>query len=110
MCDSRTVNPSSDLEDVSVRALSNVTENGEYKMTASSMKPPTAEGKERLKWYWMPEQTPEDVLIIKFADTLSEVNGKVAGGCPHGAVELDDVDGVSEDPRESIEARVLAFW
>ncbi len=56
----------------------------------------------------MPEQKEDDVLIIKFADTAAEMDPHIAGGCPHVSFEAEGTE--NEEPRESIECRVLAFW
>lgn len=61
------------------------------------------------KWYWMPEQTPDDVLIIKIGDTQSEVENGIAGDIPHVSPVVNGVEDVQE-ARTSIEVRVLAFW
>ena len=60
------------------------------------------------QWYWIPEQKEAEVLIIKFADTAAETNTSIARCCPHGAAVVPGTEG--EEPRESIECRVLAFW
>lgn len=59
-------------------------------------------------WYCKPNQVPDDVLILKFADTWAEIDEGVAGGCAHCSPMLEGVD--NEEPRMSVEARVIAFW
>ena len=75
-------------------------------MASWGLLPPKEPSKQ--KWYWMPEQQPDELLIIKFADTAAEKNPSVAGGCPHLSPEIPGTE--DEEPRLSIEARVLAFW
>lgn len=80
---------------------------GDYLLEACAINAPE-EGDERVqKWYYVSEQQPDEVMLIKFADSESEVDPKVAVGCGHGSPE---VVGQYGDTRESVEARVLAFW
>ena len=53
------------------------------------------------RWYYAPEMTPDEVLLIKGWDSLDDGRARFT---PHGAFQLPDQD---EDaaPRESIEAR-----
>ena len=95
-----------DLCKMTYRALSDSNEDGEYIMEAYSALPPKQPNKQR--WYWMPEQRSNEVLIIKFADTASADNPDIAGGCPHASPIIPGTEG--EEARCSIEARVLAFW
>jgi hypothetical protein len=61
-------------------------------------------------WYWMPEQQPDEVLILKFADTAADSeHPEMAGGCLHGSPQIPGTEG-EEEARCSIECRVLAFW
>ena len=78
---------------------------GEYKIEAYSVKPAKDPSKQR--WFWVPEQTPDEVLVIKLADSEA-LKGRVAGSTPHGSpsVPCDE----KEDPRQSIEIRILALW
>ena len=55
------------------------------------------------------DQMPDDVLILKFADTLSERDSKVASMCAHCSPVVHGVR-EEEEPRMSVEARVMAFW
>lgn len=99
-----------DVVPTTYRALSDNSD-GEYLMEAWSIRPPKDDASaERQKWYWVPDQTPEEVLVIKFADTEAEKEpDRVAG---YGAHVSPIVEGTPDDsePRESIEARVIAFW
>jgi hypothetical protein len=78
---------------------------GDYLLEACSINAP--ERTEQQKWYYVSEQALDEVMLIKFADSESEVNPEVAKGCGHGSPE---VVGQKGDTRESVEARVLAFW
>lgn len=60
------------------------------------------------KWYWLPEQQADEVLFIKLADTQSEVDASVALGSPHVSLGLEGME--AEEPRNSIECRITAFW
>lgn len=60
------------------------------------------------KWYCKANQSPDDVLILKFADTASEYDPKIAAGCAHCSPTLFGKE--NEEPRMSVEARVMAFW
>jgi hypothetical protein len=61
------------------------------------------------RWYWIPEQDVDEVLVVKLFDSESQRRGSgVAGGTGHGSPELE----VEEDreARESVEVRALALW
>ena len=62
----------------------------------------------RAQFYWMPEQTPDDVLIFKFADTAAETDPTIAACSPHASPVILGTE--DEERRMSIECRVLAFW
>ncbi|THX10073.1 hypothetical protein D6D13_05583 [Aureobasidium pullulans] len=57
------------------------------------------------KWYWLPGQLPEEVLIFKSAESLKSS----APGIPHSGFYNPDVSS-EEAPRESIESRILVFY
>lgn len=94
------------LDPMEYRAPSSVTENGEFLLEAYNVLPPNDPKKHR--WYCMPEQKPNEVLFLKLADTASDGNPNVAGGCGHCAPLVKGRE--DEEPRESIETRVLAVW
>jgi hypothetical protein len=96
----------SDLALHEFRALSELTEEGEYMIEAVIATPP--KHPEKQKWYWMPEQKPDEVLMIKFADSESAVDSNVAGGCVHSSPVIPGTE--NEEPRQSVEVRVYAFW
>ncbi|KAF2769756.1 hypothetical protein EJ03DRAFT_351027 [Teratosphaeria nubilosa] len=88
------------------RALSEMTEDGEYMIEAYMALPPKLPDKQ--KWYWMSEQKPDEVLIIKFGDSKSEEDETVAGGCVHSSPIIPGTE--NEEVRQSVEVRVYAFW
>jgi hypothetical protein len=55
------------------------------------------------RWYWAPEMTRDEVLLIKGWDTKDGVSKYT----PHGAFQIPDQD-PSAPPRESIEVRTFA--
>lgn len=79
---------------------------GEYSLEAYMLTKP--EKPEDHEWYFVPEQMPHEVLVFKFADTESQYDPNISIGCGHGSPFL--VGSEKEEARESIEARVLAFW
>lgn len=63
-----------------------------------------------LKWYYMSEQEPEEVLFIKLFDSAALGETSTHAGSPyHASPEIGDA-AKSDDPRESIDIRVLVFW
>lgn len=108
VCDWRSIEKKQ-LSYFEYRCLSNVTKSGEYMMDSIAMNIPDEKQKKQMRWYFVPEQKPDEVLILKFADTAVEWDQSVAGGCPHGSPVLVDA-GNCVGPRLSIECRVLAFW
>lgn len=88
------------------RALSEINEGGEYTMEYWAVLPP--KDPNHAQYHYVPDMQPDEVLVVKFADTEAERNEQVAAYCPHGAVVLPGTD--EEEPRVSIECRVLAFW
>jgi hypothetical protein len=77
---------------------------GDFYSEACMIKPGSVGGQ---KWYWVPEQMPDEVLVIKLADSEGGFGG-VAGGTPHASPVIEG-DG-AEEARESVEVRVFAFW
>lgn len=80
---------------------------GEFLLEACAINVPDEEEGEEQEWYYVSEQMKDEVMVIKFADSESEVDPNVAVGCGHGSPAIVGQQG---DTRESIEARVLAFW
>lgn len=74
------------------------------------LKPPQTE-QTQPRWFWLPEQNPDEVLVIKLADSHAGRVGQdgrmVAGSTAHGSPDMGGAEG---EPRESIEVRVIAFW
>ena len=56
------------------------------------------------RWYWAPEMTRDEVLLIKGWDSLDDGRAKFT---PHGAFQIPNQD-PSAPPRESIEVRTFA--
>lgn len=79
---------------------------GEYTMESWALKPSNDASKHQ--WYWLPEQKPEEVLIFKFSDTASVNDQDIAAWTAHGSPKVLGTE--DEEARESVEARVLAFW
>ncbi|KAK4498095.1 hypothetical protein PRZ48_010751 [Zasmidium cellare] len=104
VCDYRTIDQN-EIAEVFYRSPSDVCD--EYLASACMVLPPKDASKQ--KWYWMPEQTPDDVLIIKLGDMESDVDAGVAGGIPHVSPVVNGTEDIQE-ARSSIEVRVLAFW
>ena len=55
------------------------------------------------RWYYAPHMTPDEVLLIKGYDSLTDGRARFP---PHGAFELPDTPAAAP-PRESIEVRTL---
>ncbi|KAF2172720.1 hypothetical protein M409DRAFT_16682 [Zasmidium cellare ATCC 36951] len=109
MLDWRTVDKS-DIAPMTSRALSGIRPEGEYIRTGLSHGPP--KNPEMLKWYWIPSQQPDEVVILKFSDTsvgdLGENKPDIAAHCVHGSPVIPGMEDV--EARESIECRIIAFW
>jgi len=61
------------------------------------------------EWYWIKDQSPEEVLIIQLFDSEAEREGRgVAGGVMHSSVHLEGTE--AEEARESVEVRCLVIW
>lgn len=64
---------------------------------------------EPVKWYYLPGQEPDEVLFIQLFDSASlGTNAQHAGAPWHASPEIGAVEG--DQPRESIDIRVVAFW
>lgn len=105
VCDVRTASQS-EWDPSSYRAISNVTESGEYHLESLAVLPPKKPNEQ--KWYWQPYQKPDEVLLVKFADTAADEDLSISRGCPHASPVVPGTEG--EPPRCSIECRVIAFW
>lgn len=63
--------------------------------------------------YWVPEQKPDEVTILKFADTAGVTSdNKYSEETAMGSLHLSPVvEGTEEEEfRASIDVRVFAFW
>ena len=97
----------STFQPIEYRATSNVLPSGEYMLEQLTQTPAAKESGQR--WYCKTDQRPDDVLILKFADTAAERDSNLSGGCAHcSPVVLGTED--DAEPRMSVEARVMAFW
>lgn len=105
VCDYRTI----ETETVSkhrYRCTSEQNPDGEYVMEYWDVGIP--KDSKKAQWYWMPEQTPEDVLIVKFADTAAETDSSIARYGAHASPHVKGTE--DEEARISVECRVIAFW
>lgn len=94
MCDATTV-PDEDYQ-VRLRKFSRTgIESGNYVMSYS----------EGHMWYYMSEMQPNELVVFKGYDTRKDEKG---WRCPHTAFRLEGSE--EEEPRESIEARIVVFW
>lgn len=106
VCDWRSLDKQNDLVLTENRKPSEINSCGYYIGGAMGGLPPKNPHAQR--WYWMPTQTPEEVTIIKFADSASASDPSVAAGCLHGSPEVPGTE--DEEPRCSVETRVYLFW
>ncbi|KAH6708920.1 hypothetical protein BKA61DRAFT_615084 [Leptodontidium sp. MPI-SDFR-AT-0119] len=96
LADALTV-PASDYQ-LRARKFPSGVESGNYIMSHGSKE-------EMHRWYYMPEMSPEDLVVFKGYDTLQDEKG---WRCPHTAVVVEGTAGLP--PRESIECRAICFW
>lgn len=96
----------SDIINTENRKPSNINESGSYIGEAVGGLPPKNSAGQR--WYWLPQQRADEIAIIKFADTASDEDETVAGGCLHCSPVIPGTD--NEELRSSIETRVYLFW
>ena len=77
----------------------------------AKVRPDCADGTvcEDLKWYYISEMQPEEVLVLKLFDSASLGDGaEEAAGVLHASPDIGDA--AYGDLRESVEVRVLAMW
>lgn len=60
------------------------------------------------QWYYIPEQQPDEVIVLKFFDSASLGGGVEAAGAPHASPDIGDAG--YGGPRWSIEVRCIAIW
>lgn len=105
VCDYRTIDKETATKQ-RYRCTSEINPDGEYVMEYWDVGVP--KDPKQAQWYWMPGQTPEDVLVVKFADSAAETDPSIAR---YGAHASPDVKGTQDqEARISVECRVLAFW
>ncbi|KAF2159567.1 hypothetical protein M409DRAFT_60643 [Zasmidium cellare ATCC 36951] len=67
------------------------------------------EGEKDLKFYYVSNMEPDEVLFVKLFDTAGVGSqAKEEVGCLHGSPDLGDV--AYGETRESVEVRCMAFW
>lgn len=60
-------------------------------------------------WYWLLNQTPDEVLFIQLFDSEAEKSGLgLAGGVVHSSVEIEGTE--NEEATEIIEVRSIVMW
>lgn len=77
----------------------------------AKVQPGCVDGKvcENMKWYYVSEMQPDEVLILKLFDSAALGEGaEEAGGVLHASPDVGDA--AYGDLRESCEVRVLAIW
>ena len=80
----------------------------DFVLSAYTVKPSKATQQQR--WFWLPDQTSEDVWLIKLADSEAEASGgRIARGAAHCSPNID-LGGNEAAARESVEMRVACFW
>ncbi|KAM0559779.1 hypothetical protein ACHAPJ_004303 [Fusarium lateritium] len=70
-----------------------------------------ASGLESPQWYYIPEQKPDETIVLKFFDSAALGGGVVSGdvgGAPHASPDLGDA--AHGPARWSIEVRCIAIW
>lgn len=93
-----------DKTELATMGLRIPSDTGDYVVEQWAALPPKKP--ESHRWYWVPEQQPDDVAIIKFADTAE--SDTIAGGCVHGSPWV--IGAEEQACRESVECRVYVFW
>ena len=63
---------------------------------------------ENHRWYWLPEHKTQELLVIKLADSEAAVDESCCPSTAHGSPMIKGTE--DEEPRESVEVRVFAFW
>ncbi|KAF4994482.1 hypothetical protein FGRMN_5752 [Fusarium graminum] len=70
-----------------------------------------ASGLESPQWYYIPQQKPDEVIVLKFFDSAALGGGEVSGdvgGAPHASPDIGDA--AHGPARWSIEVRCIAVW
>ncbi|KAF2217519.1 hypothetical protein CERZMDRAFT_92166 [Cercospora zeae-maydis SCOH1-5] len=105
VCDYRTLDMS-ELIPTENRIPSGINPEGDYIVEAFTAQPPKRP--ELQKWYWVPKQKPDQVCIIKFADSAAENDPSIAACGLHVSPVLPGTE--HEEARQSSETRVYLFW
>ncbi|CAK1363211.1 hypothetical protein CB0940_04683 [Cercospora beticola] len=105
VCDYRSLDMS-ELIPTENRIPSGINPEGDYVVEAYTAQPPKRP--ELQKWYWVPEQKPDEVCIIKFADSAAENDPNIAACGLHVSPVLPGTE--NEEIRQSSETRVYLFW
>lgn len=95
-----------ELVETDFRVPSEMNEEGEYIVKAWLHLPPKDPA--ALKWYWVPEQRTDEVLVIKFCDSAAAEDENVAAGCIHCSPIIPGTE--DDEARCSVECRVYVFW
>ena len=95
--------PQSDL--VAIDYPSNQTKELEIYYVNSGLEDRQADEELRHKWYYMHQQTPDEVLLFKTYDSDA---GAKTGGVPHSAVRVDGTEDLPS--RQSIEMRAFVCY
>ncbi|KPI42848.1 uncharacterized protein AB675_2110 [Cyphellophora attinorum] len=78
----------------------------------SATAPVEATTQQAYRFFWVPDQTPEEIYVLKLFDSEAQtIRGRRAGVvecAPHSAFTLPDQDG--KPARRSVEVRVFAIW
>lgn len=105
VCDGRTVDPSRDLVE-----FVNKHPNPEGKDFLAGALILNGHNAKKHKFYWIKNQKPDHVLVIQFFDSHAEAEERPIG-TPHGSPEVLGLTEMERnEPRESIEVRIAAFW
>lgn len=78
VADFRTTDPES-FQAIEYRATSNVLSSGEYMLEQLTQTPKAKDSGQR--WYCKTNQQPDDVLVLKFADTAAENDANMSAFC-----------------------------
>ena len=77
-------------------------------LTYNSKRDVNRDSDQEHEWYWIKNQKPEEVLIIRIFDSEAERDNRgVAGGTMPSSVYLEGTE--EEEARESVEVRCLVI-
>ncbi|KAM3420262.1 hypothetical protein BST61_g3549 [Cercospora zeina] len=98
----------SELNPTKNRIPSGINPEGDYVVEAYTAQPPKRPQLQKWYWYWVPKQKPDEVCIIKFADSAAEHDSSIAACGLHVGPVLPGTG--HEEVRQSCETRVYLFW